>query len=68
MKYVCSFVGKRIGTSQSQMSQIEPIEAAPGLSSREARSMICDRFSGVTMFELRCDDVPQTTNCNHRAK
>ena len=66
MKYVCSFVGKRIGTSQSLMSQIEPIEAPTGLSARDARSMICDRFEGVTMFELRCDDVPQTTNCNNR--
>jgi len=68
MKYVCKFVGKRIGTSQSQMSQIEPIEAGPGLSARDARSMICDRFEAVTMFELRCDDVPQTTNCNNRAR
>jgi hypothetical protein len=68
MKYVCSFVGKRIGTSQSLMSQIEPIEDKPGLGALEARRIICEKFSGVTMFELRCDDVPQTTNCNQRAR
>ncbi len=68
MRYVCRFIGKRIGTSQSQMNQIEPLDTEAGMSALEARSMICEKFSGVTMFELRCDDVPQTTSCNQRAR